>query len=200
MAMVADVKSRALCELATHIPVIYIAVPGNHGRRFPKMAWKLPTETADWLIYHMIKIRCELNPRITCVIPKAWTTVVNIRGHNHSLNHGYAAAKGGYGGISFYAFMRKDGLNTAIEASQGKYIDYRWYGHIHQDAKLPKMGGRGEQFIIHSLKGGDEYAYNELSSNADPGQYLAGCHEKRGVTWRYPLQVIDNDEGVSRYE
>jgi len=200
MRLMAQVKAVALTELSEYIPVSYIIVPGNHGRRSAKMPWKQPTETADWLIGEMIRDLTATNPRVSVVVPKAWTAVVEVRGHFHSLNHGYSAARGGYGGIPWYAFQRADGKLTALESSHGRRVHYRWYGHIHQAADLPKMDGVGKQFIVGSLKGGDEYALNELGSYADPVQNLVGCHEDTGVSWRYELNVNRADGEPSRYE
>jgi len=200
MRLVAQVKAVALTELSEYIPVTYIIVPGNHGRRSAKMPWKQPTETADWLIGEMVRDLTATNDRVSVVVPKAWTAIVEVRGHYHSLNHGYSAARGGYGGIPWYAFQRMDGKLTALESSHGRRVHYRWYGHIHQAADLPKMDGVGEQFIVGSLKGGDEYALNELGSYADPVQKLVGCHEDVGVSWRYPLNVNRADAEPSRYE
>jgi hypothetical protein len=198
--LVAQVKAMALTELSTHIPVTYIIVPGNHGRRGAKMPWKQPTETADWLIGEMIGDMVKGNSHISVAVPKAWTAVVAVQGHNHSLNHGYSAARGGYGGIPWYAFQRMDGKLTSLESVHDRRIHYRWYGHIHQGADLPKMDGKGEQFIVGSLKGGDEFALNELAAYADPIQKLVGCHKDVGVSWRYPLNVNRADEKPSRYE
>lgn len=200
IVFVAEVRARAIAELAQHIPVIYVSVPGNHGRRSMKMPWKQPSETADWLIANIIKERCANLDNVTVVVPSAWTSVVNIRGWNHSLNHGYASAKGGYGGIPFYAFQRADGKKTALESAHNNKVDYRWMGHIHTPAELPKMDGVGSQFVVGTLAGGNEYALEELNAYGDPMQLLVGCNEKHGVTWRYPLQVKFADEVESRYE
>lgn len=200
MHTAAHIVARALCELGAHIPVVFVGVPGNHGRRQQKMPWKQPTETADWLIGEMIRDLCADNPRVTVNVPKAWTAGVTVRGWNHSLNHGYSAAKGGYGGIPWYAFQRADGKKTALESAHGKRVHFRWYGHIHTPAELPKMDGAGSQFIVGSLKGGDEYALEELNAYGDPTQLLVGCHEKIGVSFRYPLQPKHGDDTPSRYE
>ena len=200
LRLVAHVRARALCELASHIEVVYVAVPGNHPRRSAKMQWKQPTENGDWLIAQMMGDMCANNPRVRIVSPKAWTAVVNIRGWNHSLNHGYSAAKGGYGGIPWYAFQRADGKLTALESAHGERIHYRWYGHIHQKSELPMMDGEGDQFVIGSLMGGNEYALGALNAYASPVQKLVGCHEKMGATWRYPLDVKHADDKPSRYE
>ena len=200
MRMVTAVKSQALTELSAHIPVVYIAVPGNHGRRAQKMQWKLPTETADWLIGEMIADRVRDNERIECIIPKSWTAGITVRGCNHALNHGFTSAKGGFGGISWYSFQRADGQRTAIEAAHGKRVHHRWYGHIHQQATIPMTDGEGEQHIVGSLKGGDEYALEGLNRYSEPAQKLVGCHDVYGMTWRYPLNVAHADETPSRYE
>ena len=200
MRLVAHIRARALTELSAHIPVTYVGVPGNHPRRAPKMQWKLPTENGDWLIAQMIGDLTAGNPRVSVVAPKAWTAGVTVRGWNHSLNHGYSAARGGYGGIPWYSFQRTDGKLTALNSAHGKRVHFRWYGHVHQRAELPAMDGEGEQFIVGSLMGGNEYALEALSAYADPVQRLVGCHEKHGVTWRYPLNVKHADETPSRYE
>jgi hypothetical protein len=200
MRMVVEVKSQALTELSSHLPVVYVSVPGNHGRRGQKMQWNLPTETADWLIGEMIADRVSGNERIQCVIPKAWTAGVTIRGYNHSLNHGFSAAKGGHGGISWYSFQRADGQKTALEAAHGRRVHYRWHGHIHQKAEIPMMDGEGTQHIVGSLMGGNPYALEALNKYSDPSQKLVGCHDEYGVTWSYPLDVKHADGESGRYE
>jgi transposase-like protein len=198
--LVAHVRARALMELAAHVPVTYVAVPGNHARLSKRVEWKRPTENGDWLIAEMVGDLTSACDRIDCVSPKSWTVGVTIRGHNHSLNHGMSATSGGFGGISWYVVQRTDGKLTALESAHGKRVHYRWYGHIHQDAKVPMMDGEGEQFIVGSLVGGDEYALHRLNANARPQQMLVGCHDDTGVSWRYPLLVGRADETPSRYE
>lgn len=200
MRLVAHVRARALTELAAYLPVTYIAVPGNHARRSPKMQWKLPTETGDWLIAEMVGDLCRENERIQCVSPKSWSVNVEIRDHVHALNHGTTMAKGGFGGISWYSIQRSDGKLTALESARGRHVNFRWLGHIHQRAEIPAMDGEGELFVVGSLKGGDEYALYGLQSYSGPRQQLVGCHEKTGVSWRYPLFVQFGDERPSRYE
>jgi hypothetical protein len=165
-----------------------------------KMQWKLPTENGDWLIAQMVGDLCRDNERITVVSPEAWTVVINVRGWNHSINHGYSAAKGGYGGIPWYSYQRTDGKLTALESAHGQRVHYRWYGHVHQKAELPMMDGEGDQFIVGSLMGGNEYALGSLSSYANPVQKIVGVHEKTGVSWRYPLDVKFADGEPGRYE
>jgi len=197
---VALVRARALTELSAYLPVCYIAVPGNHPRLGKTMEWKRPTENGDWLVAEMIGDLCRGNERVTCVSPKSWTAGVTIRGWNHSLNHGTTTAKGGYGGISWYAIQRADGKLTALESAHGQHVHYRWLGHIHQKAEIPAMDGEGELFIVGSLKGGDEYALYGLNAYSAPRQQLVGVHAETGVSWRYPLLVKRGDETPSRYE
>ena len=197
----ANLKAACLMDLARHFShVVWVGVPGNHGRRGKKMQWKLPTETADWLMATMIQDRCAAQQNITVAVPQAWTVNVEIRGHIHSLNHGTAAASGGFGGISWYSYQRADGQLTAIEAAHGQHIAARWSGHIHQKAEVPMMDGEGEQFIVGSLKGGDEYALEGLRRFAPASQKLVGCHEDNAVSFRYPLAVWRYDDVPSRYE
>lgn len=198
--VVAHVRARALHELSAHVPVVYIAVPGNHGRLSKSLEWKRPTENGDWLVAEAVSDLCRGNDRIQCVSPKTWTANVTVRGWNFSLNHGTTQAKGGYGGISWYAIQRADGKLTALESAHGKHVHYRALGHIHQDAKIPAMDGEGELFVVGSLKGGDEYALHGLNAYAAPRQQLVGVHDDVGVSWRYPLKVARADSTPSRYE
>jgi hypothetical protein len=200
IAAVAAVKARALTELASRIPVTYVGVPGNHGRRTEKMPWKQPSETADWLVYYLVSLMCAGNERIEVVVPESWYAGLVIRGHGFALNHGTSAAKGGFGGISWYSFMRHDAKMTAIDSARGRRIRYRLFGHVHTSATIPRKGGNGEIFIVGSLKGGDEYALGELGEFDVPKQLLVGIHDRRGVSWRYPLEVTDSDDIESRYE
>jgi len=200
LRFLARLQARALCELSAHIPVTAVYVPGNHPRTSPKMQSKLPTENGDWLLAEMVGDLTADNERVTVVSPKAWSAVVNIRGWNHSLNHGYSAAKGGYGGIPWYSYQRTDGKLTALESAHGKRIHYRWWGHVHQKSEIPMMDGSGDQFIVGSLMGGNEYALANLSAYAQPVQKLVGVHDKMGATWRYPLDVKHADGESSRYE
>ncbi len=202
IALVAELKALGLLELHVNsgLPVYYVGSPGNHGRHGDKMPWKQPWDTADWLIAEMMRVRLANVPAIQIAEMKSWTTRVEVKGHVHSLNHGTTAAKGGYGGISFYSIMRNDGKLTALESSHDQKVDYRWRGHIHQKATLPMMNGVGDQFQVGSLVGGNEYALGDLASYEEPTQLFVGAHERRGVTWRYPLQVRDADDKPSRYE
>jgi len=201
MRITANLQAACLMDLARYFDhVVYIPVPGNHGRRGKKMQWKLPTETADWLISTMVADRVALQENVTVHVPQEWTIGVEIRGHHHALNHGTTAASGGFGGISWYSFQRADGQLTAIESAHGIHVDARWYGHIHQKAEVPMMDGEGEQFIVGSLKGGDEYALEGLRRFSPASQKLVGCHEDHPVSFRYPLSVWRADDTPSRYE
>lgn len=201
MRMTANLQAACLMDLARHFDhIVYVPIPGNHGRRGKKMQWKLPTETADWLIATMVQDRVSLQENICVHVPYEWSVGIEIRGANHVLNHGTTAAAGGFGGISWYSFQRADGQLTAIEAAHGQRVHARWYGHIHQKAEVPMMDGEGEQFIVGSLKGGDEYALEGLRRFAPASQKLVGCHEDHPVSFRYPLAVWLNDRVPSRYE
>jgi hypothetical protein len=197
----ANLQAACLMDLARYFDhVVYVPIPGNHGRRGKKMQWKLPTETADWLIATMVQDRVSLQENIHVHVPYEWSVGIEIRGHHHVLNHGTTAAAGGFGGISWYSFQRADGQLTAIEAAHGQRVNARWYGHIHQKAEVPMMDGEGEQFIVGSLKGGDEYALEGLRRFAPASQKLVGCHDDHPVSFRYPLSVWRADNTPSRYE
>jgi hypothetical protein len=203
MTMVAELKSRVLIDIAAHVPAVrFFGVPGNHWRYTKQVNWKMPTETSDWLIYHMMSLRLREHENIEVVYPKAWSHVVDIKGHGFSLNHGYADAKGGFGGISWYTQQRADAKRTAIDQRLDRMVNYRVYGHIHNEAIIGRIG-KGQIITVPSLKGGDEYAKEGLAgSYSDPGQMLWGVHKDRGKTWTYsPLSVTDNDKAAEcRYD
>jgi hypothetical protein len=141
---VAEIKAKAIAELARQIShVFFIGVPGNHWRYTPKVSWKMPTETSDWLIYRFLAVHCQNMPNVTINVPSAWSANVDIKGHGFALNHGYTDAKGGFGGISWYSLLRSDSKRTGLDQRLGRKTMHRVYGHMHQDGVVRRMGGAG---------------------------------------------------------
>ena len=102
-------------------------------------------------------------------------------------------------------FCRQHGLKGASllfrefgGVKRTTWMDRRVSMHEAFPALVPKLDRLGRP--VGSLKGGDEYALNELGEYGDPVQKLVGCHEKYGVSWRLPLNVNEFDDTPSRYE
>lgn len=195
MVFVSDLWVRLITDLASWFPKVVVrAVPGNHWRYLKKVAYKMPTETSDWLIFQMVKARVSDLSNVHIDAPAAWSLVSEVAGWNFSLNHGYTDARGGYGGISYYSLTRSDAKRTAIDARLERIVHYRDYGHIHNEAKLPRPAS-GHVTIVPSLKGGDEYAKEGMGGTySDPGQLLSIVNRQHGEWATMRLDVAGYDD------
>ena len=203
LVFIAHLKASALRDLCGAFEHVYFrGVPGNHWRYLKKVPWKLPTENSDWLIYQLVQALLADVPNISFDCPAAWSVFCEIEGHGFALNHGYTDAKGGFGGIPYYSLTRSDAKRSAIDARLSRRVSYREYGHLHDEAKIPRAAGGGNLIICPSLKGGDEYAKEGLGGlYSDPAQLLSAVNRQHGVWWTATLDVNDHDDALEcRYD
>ena len=191
----AEIKAAALRDLSAHFPrVIFRGVPGNHGRTTKKVAWGLPTENLDWLVYQWTRDKCRDLPNVSFELEDAWSATVDVEGWGFFLNHGTTDAKGGFGGISWYTQMKSDTKRTAIDVKLGRHVLVRQYGHLHQEADTPRAAGNGRIRVEPSLVGGDPFTLEGMAGTySEPAQTLMEIHAEEGI-------VCDRALNVRRYE
>ena len=73
------------------------------------------------------------------------------------------------------------------------YIDtggfnYAFGGHFHKRSQS-EVTRRFEYFMSGSLVSDDEWALKKLGVSASPSAWAMGMNPKRGITWRYALEV-----------
>ena len=121
------------------------------------------------------------NDRITFHVPTSWWLKTTIKGYNFLLVHG-DDLKGATAPIS--------GLNTFVNkwASVANFIpNYTIAGHFHTMAELSTA--QGKLIINGSFVGPDVYSLKAMHSSSPPEQKIFGLHSRRGMTWRYDIDL-----------
>lgn len=172
-------------ELLKHFPRIFVpCVGGNHGRDTHKIWNKDRHATSfDWLIYNFLAKRFEHDKRVTFLIPDGPDAYYRIYGHRYLLTHG-DQFRGGDGMIGALGpIIRGDHRKRSRNAQVDMEYDTMLLGHWHQYIHLTRL------IVNGSLKGYDEYAYNNNFGFEPPQQALWLTHPKHGITFRMPVQV-----------
>jgi len=159
-------------------------VTGNHGRNTQKIWNKDRHHTSfDWLLYCFLAKHFVGDPRITFLIPDGPDAYYKIYNYKYLLTHG-DQFRGGDGLIGALGPIirgdhKKRSRNTQIDMDYDTLI----MGHFHQYMHLTRL------IVNGSLKGYDEYAYNNNFPFEKPQQALWLTHPKYGITYRMPVFI-----------
>lgn len=159
-------------------------VSGNHGRDTPKIWNKDRHATSfDWLICKFLAKHFEADKRITFFIPDGPDAYYRVYGHRYLLSHG-DQFRGGDGLIGCLGPIirgdhKKRSRNAQIDMDYETMIIGHWHSYIHH----------GRVIVNGSLKGYDEFAYNNNFGFEQPQQALWITHPKYGITFRMPVFV-----------
>ena len=159
-------------------------VSGNHGRDTKKIWNKDRHATSfDWLIYRFLAKHFENDKRITFFIPDGPDAYYKVYNHAYLLTHG-DQFRGGDGIIGVMGpIIRGDTKKRSRNSQIDMDYDTLLLGHFHQYV-------HHRRFIINgSLKGLDEYAYNNNFGFEPPQQALWLTHPKYSITYRMPVYV-----------
>ena len=153
-------------------------VSGNHGhdRLAPE------TSTEDLRLYDLLKVYFESYKNIKINIYERFSAVVNINGFRSFVFHGDGVKS--TGGVPFFALDKK--LKSWYMQYGG--FQYAFGGHFHK-RHTDEISSKLEYFMCGSLVSDDDWAINKLGISSNPSQGLYGIHPRRGVTWRYAVQV-----------
>jgi hypothetical protein len=159
-------------------------VTGNHGRDTVKIWNKDRHHTSfDWLLYVFLAKRFEGDKRVTFLIPDGPDAYFRIFNHRYLLTHG-DQFRGGDGMIGALGpIIRGDHKKRSRNAQIDMEYDTMLCGHWHQLIHLSRL------IVNGSLKGYDEYAYNNNFGFEVPQQALWLTHPKYGITYRSPVFV-----------
>jgi hypothetical protein len=159
-------------------------VTGNHGRNTHKIWNKDRHATSfDWLIYVLLAEHFKDDKRVTFQIPDGPDAYYRIYGHRYLLTHG-DQFRGGDGMIGALGpLMRGTHKKSSRNAQIDMNFDTMICGHWHQYIHLTKL------IVNGSLKGYDEYAYNNNFGFEEPQQALWITHPKHRITFRMPVKV-----------
>ena len=159
-------------------------VTGNHGRDTVKIWNKDRHATSfDWLLYQLLAKHFEDDKRITFQIPDGPDAYYRIFEHRYLLTHG-DQFRGGDGMIGCLGPItrgdhKKRSRNAQIDMGYDTMIIGHWHQYLHHSRVI----------VNGSLKGYDEYAYNNNFGFEAPQQALWVTHPKYGLTYRMPVLV-----------
>lgn len=182
----------ALTFLADAFGKVYApVVVGNHGRRTRKNRGKLRArDNFDWFFGRAIADRLKVagDDRITMDVGEAPDAFFQVYGTRFLATHGDAARGGaGIGGI-WPPIMRLDARTKERNTVLDVPYDHMILGHWHQLTF-------GQQFTVNgSMKGYDEYAFNERFRPEPPAQALMLVTPEHGVTHRTPIFSQQRDK------
>lgn len=173
----------AIDRLAAVFGAVFIpCVSGNHGRDTRKIWGKDRHHTSfDWLLYRLLAKHFEADKRVTFFIPDSSDALFRIFTTRFLLTHGDQFRGGdsiiGALGPLTRGNQKKQARNQAI----GAEFDVMLAGHWHQYIHLSRL------IVNGSLKGYDEYAYQNNFGFEEPQQALFVVHPRHGITFRMPV-------------
>lgn len=169
-------------------------VTGNHGRDTHKIWNKDRHRTSfDWLLYCFLAKHFENDKRISFFIPDGPDAYFRVFNHRYLLTHG-DQFRGGDGMIGALGpIIRGDHKKRSRNAQIEMEYDTMMLGHWHQYIHLTRL------IVNGSLKGYDEYAYNNNFGFEYPQQALWITHPKYGITFRSPV-FVEREERAAKSE
>ncbi len=173
----------AITRLADVFGAVFLpCVSGNHGRDTRKIWGKDRHHTSfDWLLYRFLAKHFEGDKRVTFFIPDSSDALFRIYTKRFLLTHGDQFRGGdsiiGPLGPLTRGNQKKQSRNQAI----GAEYDCMLVGHWHQYIHLSRL------IVNGSLKGYDEYAYQNNFGFEEPQQALFVVHPRHGITYRMPV-------------
>jgi hypothetical protein len=189
-------KSLQLRDIARHFKrVVFVGLPGNHARTTRKPSFKQKSEDSfDRAVYEDMSLLLSQVPNIEVRIPRGSRELLDINGHSFMFEHGDSIPS--WMGIPFYGAMREDAKLTKLYTNYfNQGFRYFGFGHFHQVGFIQTPGG-GEMIMTGSPKGGDEFSLGRMSTASQPSQILFGVHPRRGITFKYSLDLSERDPKV----
>jgi len=175
----------AITTLADNFGNVFVpCVSGNHGRNTHKIWAKNRNFTSfDWLIYCFLAKHFEHDKRVQFFIPNGPDALYKVYDHTYLLTHG-DQFRGGDGMIGALGpIIRGDHKKRSRQTQIGESYDTMILGHWHQYIMLERL------IVNGSLKGYDEYAYNNNFGFEEPRQALWLTHPVHGITFTMPVKV-----------
>ena len=182
----AYVVAQMIRELAVEFEEIeFVGVIGNHGRLHKKPRFKARYVNWDYVCYQMLSALLAKQKNVKCTIPKSFWHIHRVNNHNFLLIHGDNINSSL--GIPWYGIQRMVANLKELLASKDQHFDYIMLGHFHNYGLLDRV--KGELVINGSLIGGNEYSVGKMFTSSEACQHFCGVHPKRGMTFRYKINV-----------
>ena len=183
--MSALLTDMGLAFVSEGIEVEMIIIFGNHPRLTKEPANKDKINNMDFVTGLMVEQMAR--DRFKVIVPESIIYVHEILGHRIGFTHGDGFRANGYAGIPFSALDRRRNLIQALCKDYGlPSIDMLMMGHFHTYTHWP--GGGCDIVINGSIKGPDEYAFNQFYKGEQPRQVLLTLDQVHGIN---TIEFID---------
>ena len=181
-----QIFAAAIVRLLQVYPRIEIVgLLGNHGREGRKGETRID-DNADLMFYYVMSLLLSnYRDRVTIQIPQSWFTLARVFDWRFLLVHGDDIRA--WNQFPFYGLDRADGRYTKMLASIGHRYEYMCIGHHHHPAMIDTPTGL--QIANGSWVGTSDYAAKTMNVRSRASQWFFGVHPRRGVTWRYQVQL-----------
>lgn len=155
---------------------------GNHSRIAPANVEK-DYVNWDFICYRFLKERFRDNDRVIFHSNQnAWWLMEEIKNHKFLMIHGDDVKYSGNALNSINNFQKD--MSGILKTMP----DYILAGHFHTVAELTASAGN-KILINGSFVGADVYSLKTLHRFSRPEQKIFGIHEKRGITWKYDIDL-----------
>lgn len=181
-------------KLADEFGNVFVpCVTGNHGRNTHKIRMKGRNYTSfDWLCYQFLAKRFEADKRVQFLISDGSDAHYQLYSHKYVLTHG-DQFRGGDGMIGALGpIIRGDHKKRSRNSQIDMEYDTLLLGHWHQLIQLQRL------IVNGSLKGYDEYAYQNNFPFEPPRQALWITHPEHGITFSAPVMVERQKAGSKK--
>jgi len=187
--------ANALAEIAATFPdnkIISHHVGGNHGRIGRKGANPYE-DNWDRLLGYIMSLHLKDTPNVEMHIPKAWFSLVNVKGWMFHFSHGDNINS--WMSIPAYGMLR---AHSREQTMLGSIIHYYIIGHHHVLSQM--QNGYGEVICNGNWVGGNEFSAKEIKSATRPCQLIMMVNEQHGVSDRSVCYFESKDTFVSRQQ
>jgi len=182
----AYIVAQMIRELAVEFEEIeFVGVVGNHGRLHKKPRFKARYVNWDYICYQMLSAFLAKQKNVKCTVPKSFWHIHEVNNHKFLLIHGDNINSSL--GIAWYGIQRMVANLKELLASNEQYFDYIMMGHFHNYGLLDRV--KGELVINGSLIGGNDFSVGKMFTSSEACQHFCGVHPKRGMTFRYKINV-----------
>ena len=163
--------------------IVFYGIRGNHGRCARRGVEK-DYVNWDYMCYRYLVMQFAENPRIRFVVPQSWWIYEDILNHGFLMVHGDdVRSKGGVPAKGLIDFEQK------MAGIIRKNPDYTLAGHFHNSAEISTNHGR--VLVNGSFVGSDVYSMQSIHAASRPEQTFFGIHPRRGITWKYNIDLAD---------
>ena len=190
----ANLIAQALMFMAPHFETVRVpCVVGNHGRMTTKPPAKDKYVNWDYMLYQWVAAFCREQSNIEFEIPKSFFHVFSVCNRNILIMHG-DSLKGKAATADVLRSLTnmrtilqyRTGLEEEVSLGQiaensfndAHFFDSAFMGHYHRVDEFDI--GTGEAHLCGCMKGGDEFALNQLAVISKPKQVVTYWHPKYG--------------------